>query len=315
MKILVTGGAGFIGSNLALKLLNNGYEILLFDNLSSQVHGVDPRNSYSYKQIENKFKFILGDVRNYKDWKSAIEGIDVVIHLAAETGTGQSMYEISNYVDVNVGGTSKMLEAISNSIQKPKKIIIASSRSIYGEGKYYCENHGIVYPESRKDVNLKLKDFDTKCPICEKNLKLMATDENSKLHPSSIYGFTKKAQEELVMIFGKTFNIPVVGFRFQNVYGPGQSLKNPYTGILSIFSTRIRNGNDLSIFEDGLESRDFVYIDDAVDAIILGIENNNANFKVFNVGSGEQINVLTVAKTLVDKFKANININITGQYR
>ena len=315
MKVLISGGAGFIGSNLALKLIDKGYEVVLLDNLSRQIHGDNPEDSYAYNLIKNKCELIVGDVTNFDDWRKSLKGVDTVVHLAAETGTGQSMYEINKYVDVNIGGTAKLMEVITNEINQVKKVIVAASRAVYGEGKFQCEEHGIVYPESREDQDMSRGDFEVKCPICNQNVEMLPTDEESKLHPTSVYGHTKQSQEELCMIVGKSINLPVVAFRFQNVYGPGQSLKNPYTGILSIFSTRIKNGNDLNIFEDGLETRDFVYIEDITDSIILGIENDNANFQSFNVGSGEKIDVLTVANTLKEKYGSNVNINVSGNYR
>lgn len=314
-KVLITGGAGFIGSNLALKLMNKEYDVTVLDNLSKQIHGDNPDNSYTYKLIKDKVNFIKGDVNNIEDLKVALINIDIVIHLAAETGTGQSMYNIDHYIATNIGGTAKLLELITNDKYHIKKIIIAASRAVYGEGKFICEKHGIVYPEARLDYEMSNGDFEVKCPICRKKVEMLPTDEFSALHPTSVYGFSKLAQEQLCMIVGKSINIPVVAFRFQNVYGPGQSLKNPYTGILSIFSTRIKNGNDINIFEDGLETRDFVYIDDVTDAIILGIEKDEANFNTFNVGSGEKTDVLTVANTLCEKYAAKIKINISGNYR
>lgn len=315
MKVLISGGAGFIGSNLALKLMDRGYEVVLLDNLSQQIHGENPEESYTYNLVRDKCELIVGDVTKFEDWRRALKSVDIVVHLAAETGTGQSMYEINKYVDVNIGGTAKLMEVITNETNQVKKVVVAASRAVYGEGKFQCEEHGIVYPESREDQDMSRGDFEVKCPICNQNVEMLPTDEESKLHPTSVYGHTKQSQEELCMIVGKSINLPVVAFRFQNVYGPGQSLKNPYTGILSIFSTRIKNGNDLNIFEDGLETRDFVYIEDITDSIILGIENDNANFKSFNVGSGEKIDVLTVANTLKEKYGSNVNINVSGNYR
>lgn len=315
MKVLITGGAGFIGSNLALKLMNRDYEVVLLDNLSRQIHGENPEESYTYNLVRDKCEIIVGDVTKFEDWRRALNGVDIVVHLAAETGTGQSMYEINKYVDVNIGGTGKLMEIITNETNQVKKVVVAASRAVYGEGKFQCEEHGIVYPDSREDQDMRRGDFEVKCPICNQNIDMLPTDEESKLHPTSVYGYTKKSQEELCMIVGKSINLPVVAFRFQNVYGPGQSLKNPYTGILSIFSTRIKNGNDLNIFEDGLETRDFVYIEDITDAIVLGIENDKANFQSFNVGSSEKIDVLTVANTLKKKYGANVNINVSGNYR
>ena len=311
-NILITGGAGFIGSNLSLKLIEKGYKVTVLDNLSPQIHTT---NSPLYNSIKDKVRFIKGTVLSYDDWKNALEEIDVVVHLAAETGTGQSMYEIEKYTDVNIKGTSIFLDILANEKHRVKKMIVASSRAIYGEGKYECSSCGIVYPNERKDEDMSKGDFTVKCPRCNTNAKLLATDENSKIHPSSIYGITKQVQEQMFMVMGKTLNIPALAFRYQNVYGAGQSLSNPYTGILSIFSTRIKNGNDINIFEDGKESRDFVYIDDVVDATILGIEKDEANYEVFNVGLGLAIDVNKVASTLVKEYKSNSKISISGNYR
>ncbi len=311
-NILITGGAGFIGSNLSLKLIEKGYKVTVLDNLSPQIH---TSNSPLYNSIKDKVRFIKGTVLSYDDWKNALEEIDVVVHLAAETGTGQSMYEIEKYTDVNIKGTSIFLDILANEKHSVKKMIVASSRAIYGEGKYECSSCGIVYPNERKDEDMSKGDFTVKCPTCNANAKLLATDENSKIHPSSIYGITKQVQEQMFMVMGKTLNIPAVAFRYQNVYGAGQSLSNPYTGILSIFSTRIKNGNDINIFEDGKESRDFVYIHDVVDATILGIEKDEANYEVFNVGLGLAIDVNKVASTLVKEYKSNSKISISGNYR
>jgi dTDP-L-rhamnose 4-epimerase len=311
-NILITGGAGFIGSNLALKLIEKGCSVTVLDNLSPQIHS---DNSPLYNSIKDKVKFIKGTVLNYDDWKNALENIEVVVHLAAETGTGQSMYEIEKYTDVNIKGTSIFLDILANEKHSVKKMIIASSRSIYGEGKYECEKCDIVYPNERKDVDMDRGDFAAKCPKCDANAKLLATDEDSKIHPTSIYGITKQVQEQMFMVMAESLGIPVVAFRYQNVYGAGQSLSNPYTGILSIFSTRIKNGNDIEIFEDGKESRDFIYIDDAVDATILGIENDAANYEVFNVGLGKAINVMTVASELVKAYDSTSKITITKNYR
>ena len=311
-NILITGGAGFIGSNLALKLIEKDYNITVLDNLSPQIHG---ESSPLYDSIKDKVTFINGTVLSYDDWKLALKDIEVVVHLAAETGTGQSMYEIEKYTDVNIKGTSIFLDILANEEHSVKKMIIASSRSIYGEGKYHCEEDGLVYPTERLDVDMANGDFNVKCPTCNRDVELLATDESSKIHPSSIYGITKQVQEQMFMVMAKSLNIPAVAFRYQNVYGAGQSLSNPYTGILSIFSTIIKNGNDISIFEDGKESRDFVYIDDIVDATILGIEKDEANYEVFNVGLGEAIDVMTVANTLVAEYGSETKITITGNYR
>lgn len=311
-NVLVTGGAGFIGSNLSLKLSKKGYNVTVLDNLSEQIHG---KKSELPKKLQGKINFIKGDVRNKKTWYKALKDQEIIVHLAAETGTGQSMYEIQKYSDVNVIGTANMLDILTNDKHSVEKVVVASSRAIYGEGKYNCKKCGHVYPEERKDKDMKNGDFEPKCPKCGDEVFLIATDEESKKHPTSVYGITKQNQEDMVLTVCKSLRIPGVAFRYQNVYGPGQSLSNPYTGILSIFSTRIKNGNNINIFEDGKESRDFVYIDDVVSATILGIEKTEANYKTFNVGSGERTNVLTIAKKLKNKYNSDIEIKISGDYR
>ena len=312
-NILITGGAGFIGSRLCEKLFDQGNNITVLDNLSEQIHGNG--ESFLFNKIKDKCTFIKGDVRDKNDWAHAIKNQEIIIHLAAETGTGQSMYELEKYNDVNVMGTSHLLELLADSNHSIKKIIIASSRSIYGEGKYNCKTHGVQYPSQRKEKDMEKGEFNPKCRVCNSELDLLATDEESKIHPSSIYGINKQQQEQMVLLIGKSIGIPSVAFRYQNVYGPGQSLSNPYTGILSIFSTRILNGNDLDIYEDGLESRDFVYIDDVVDATILGIEKDEANGEVFNVGSGAPTTVQEVAEDLKTFYESDIDISISGKFR
>ena len=312
-NILITGGAGFIGSRLCEKLFGQGNHITVLDNLSEQIHGNG--ESFLFKKIKNKCTFIKGDVRNKDDWGKAIKNQEIIIHLAAETGTGQSMYEVEKYTNVNVMGTAHMLEILANSNHNVKKIVVASSRSIYGEGKYNCETHGVQYPSKRKEEDMKKGEFNPKCSMCNSTLNVVPTDEKSKIHPSSIYGINKQQQEQMVMLMGESLSIPSISFRYQNVYGPGQSLSNPYTGILSIFSTRILNGNNLDIYEDGEETRDFVYIEDAVDATILGIEKEEANGHIFNVGSGVSTRILDVANTLKRLYNSEININVSGKFR
>jgi len=316
-RVLITGGAGFIGTNLALLLINKGYKVTILDNLSPQIHGEDAENtSPLFLAIKDKVNFIKGTVTSKADWEKAIKGQQIIVHYAAETGTGQSMYEIARYTEVNIQGTALMLDILANSEHQVEKVVIASSRSIYGEGKYYAEElDQYVYPEHRTSAYMDGGDFEVKHPGYSKALKLVATDENSKIHPSSVYGITKQNQEQMIMTVCPTIGIAPVAFRYQNVYGPGQSLSNPYTGILSIFSTLIKNNKSINIFEDGKESRDFVFIDDVVNATYLGIINDAANGNVFNVGSGIAIDVLKVAQTLIKLYGIDVPIHISGNYR
>lgn len=314
-NILITGGAGFIGSNLALKLIQKGYNVTVLDNLSPQIHGENPaETSPLYLSIKDKVKFIQGSVTSKVDWEKALVGQDAIVHYAAETGTGQSMYEVQKYVDVNINGTAIMLDLLVNTKHTIKKVIVASSRSIYGEGKYLSKELGVVYPTQRIANDMDKGYFEVTYPNSSA-LELVGTDEESKIHPSSVYGITKQNQEQMVMTVCPTIGIAGVAFRYQNVYGPGQSLKNPYTGILSIFSTQIKNGNGINIFEDGKESRDFVFIDDVVEATILGLEKEEANNQVFNVGTGIPTNVITVANELVKNYGVSVPISISGNYR
>ncbi|MFZ6864744.1 NAD-dependent epimerase/dehydratase family protein [Undibacterium sp. Ji67W] len=316
MKVLITGGSGFIGSNLALKLLGEGHQVTVLDSLETQIHGTDPlQNSPLFLSIKGKVDFHHGSITDAALVAQCIEGQDAIVHLAAETGTGQSMYEIRRYVDVNIGGTALMLDILANTKHSVKKIVVASSRSIYGEGRYRKANGEIVYPGARLDKDLRAGHFDPLDPVTGEALQVMATDEESKIHPSSVYGITKQNQEQMVMTVSASLGIAASALRYQNVYGPGQSLSNPYTGILSIFSTRILNGKPINIFEDGLESRDFVFIDDVVDATKRALLMEEANGQIFGIGSGVATTVLDVAKKLIDKYGIKIDLGVTGEYR
>ena len=317
-KILITGGAGFIGSNLALTLLKRGHQVTLLDNLSEQIHGKNPEETSSlYLSIKDKVHFIKGTVACRETLQKAIADNTVIVHLAAETGTGQSMYEIQHYTDVNIGATALLLDILTNEKHSVRKVVVASSRAIYGEGKYYNKTKNtFVYPLQRTDEDMQKGDFEVKDPQNHSDvLELVATTEDAIIHPTSVYGITKQVQEQLVMTVCPTIGIAGVAFRYQNVYGPGQSLKNPYTGILSIFSTQIKNGNGINIFEDGKETRDFVFISDVVDATVLGIEKETANNQVFNVGTGVATDVITVATELSNNYGIQVPITISGNYR
>ena len=317
-KILITGGAGFIGSNLALALLEKGHQVTVLDNLSEQIHGKNPEEtSPLYLSIKDEVHFIKGTVACRETLREAIADNTIIVHLAAETGTGQSMYEIQHYTDVNIGATALLLDILTNEKHSVKKVVVASSRAIYGEGKYYNKTKNtFVYPLQRTDEDMQKGDFEVKDPQNHSDkLELVATTEDSIIHPTSVYGITKQVQEQLVMTVCPTIGIAGVAFRYQNVYGPGQSLKNPYTGILSIFSTQIKNGNGINIFEDGKETRDFVFISDVVDATVLGIEKETANNHVFNVGTGIATDVITVATELSNNYGIQVPITISGNYR
>ena len=316
-NVLITGGAGFIGSNLSLRLLENGHVVTVLDNLHPQIHGNDPSiTSPLYRQIKDKVRFIKGDVLNKGDWEKALKDQQVVVHFAAETGTGQSMYEIERYSQVNVIGTSIFLDMLANTKHTIEKVIIASSRAVYGEGKYWSPAlQKEVFPSARKEEDLLRGDFECKCPESGITAEVRATDENSRIQPNSIYGLSKYYQEQSVMITCRSLDIPCVALRFQNVYGPGQSLSNPYTGLLAVFSTRIKQHKPVFIFEDGKESRDFIFIDDAVKATQICIEKEQTGYQVFNAGTGIPTTVSQVAETLMKNYGITVETQITGQFR
>jgi dTDP-L-rhamnose 4-epimerase len=315
MKILITGGAGFIGSNLALELQTRGHEVRVLDNLSEQVHGSNPLQSTLFLSVKDKVDFIKGSVTSKDDLSKALDTIDIVVHLAAETGTGQSMYEIKKYSDVNIAWTALLLDMVTNDHSNVSKIVVASSRAVYGEGKYKCQIHGIFFPKGRSNENMKAGFFEPRCPICNKDLSAQPTDEESVLQPTSIYGISKLTQEQMVLTVCKSVGISGIAFRYQNVYGPGQSLSNPYTGILSIFSNRIRHNKGINIFEDGKESRDFVYIDDVVNATASGVEIETPICDPINVGSGVATDVMTITDKLQDLLDNRVETKVTGQFR
>lgn len=316
MNILVTGGAGFIGSQIVNQLYkHDNISITVLDILSEQIHGDNPEDSYLYKRIKGKCRFIRGDIRDYSIVRDSMKKCDVIIHLAAETGTGQSMYEINQYNEVNIMGTSNIFQAVLSMGVRLKKFVLASSRSVYGEGRYMCSTHGHVYPKARAVEDMRKGDFSMHCPVCNKGVKLVSTTEDSKVVPGSLYAFTKHAQEELTRTMCQAFGIPYTIFRLQNVYGVGQSLKNPYTGILSIFSALLLENKPLNIFEDGLESRDFVNVKDVVIAIINSLTNDETNGEIINLGSGVGTSVLKIAESLKKIYTSDSPIQITGDFR
>lgn len=311
--ILITGGAGFIGSHLAERLIDKGYPVRLYDNLNAQVHG--PNAEVPPYLRRSGIEFLRGDISDNAILRKAIKGINVIVHLAAETGVGQSMYEVEKYVKTNIQGTGVLLNILANEKHKVVKVILASSRAVYGEGKYECERCGIIYPPAREPRRIKNKDWEPKCPYCKKDIKDLPTDEDSPLNPGSIYAITKQTQEQLISNFCKSFRIPFIILRYQNVYGPRQSLSNPYAGILSIFSAKIMNGELPLIFEDGKAGRDFVYIDDVIQATILAIENKALKQGIFNVGTGRKTTILEAANILLEKLNSTLKLKIIGKGR
>jgi dTDP-L-rhamnose 4-epimerase len=313
MKILITGGAGFIGQHLTRHLLALDHEITILDNFLDQVHA---GNRELPSDLAKSVRLVMGDVADPASLWLALEGQDCIVHLAAETGTGQSMYEVSRYERTNIAGTALLYEFLSKEKRsKVGRIVIASSRAIYGEGAYRCERDGVVYPTSRSVEEKRSGQFDPLCPRCGSTCETIPTPEAAPHQPSSFYGLTKQVQEQMALMFGQVRGIPTIALRYQNVYGPGQSLQNPYTGILAIFSNLARAGRPIHVFEDGLESRDFVYIDDVVRATSAAVTTPFAGCDAVNVGSDERTTVLDVARFVNEFFGSPSELKITGAFR
>jgi len=309
-RVLITGGAGFVGSHTADALLEAGHSVRIFDSLDSQVHSA---GIYSY--VPNGAEFVLGDVRSRAQLSKAVCDVDVIFHFAAAVGVGQSMYKISDYTAVNNLGTANLLQAILDTGSQPEKIIVASSMSIYGEGKYDCINCGAVVPPLRAADELKNKHWEMKCPNCGDTLVPTATSEDKPVQCSSIYALSKKDQEEITLLFGRTYQIPVVALRYFNIYGPRQSLSNPYTGVAAIFASRLINCKSPVIFEDGEQLRDFVSVHDIADANVLAMESCKADGRALNIGSGESVSIREIAAELEGALGVRMPLEITGKYR
>ena len=311
--VLVTGGAGFIGQRLARALLAKGFSLRVLDNLSPQIHAEPSLPA----DLAGSVELIKADVRDRDAMQHALLGVNAIVHLAAETGTGQSMYEIDRYFSVNVQATATMLDLLQNEATSDslRSFVVASSRAVYGEGAYRCASHGRVFPEQRTRERLTRGLFDPVCPACGGQVQMLPTQESAPFCPMSMYGLTKQVQEQAVLLFARTRGINGFGLRYQNVYGPGQSLKNPYTGILAVFSNLARQNQPIEIYEDGLESRDFVYIDDVVEATVRSVEYAGPFTGALNVGSGKATSVMTVAQEIRQFFGSAITIGITGAFR
>jgi dTDP-L-rhamnose 4-epimerase len=310
MNILITGGLGFIGTHLANALVREGHGVTLLDSLSAQIHGEVPQPA-----VPQGTSVVRADIRELAERAELLEGKDVVFHLAAETGTAQSMYRIRHYVDVNEAGTAALLEAIAKCQRRPRRVILSSSRSVYGEGAYRRDGEpGIVLPAPRSKAQLASGGWEH-LGDDGKPLKPIATPESLLPAPGSVYAATKAAQELLLVSASDALGLHSTILRFQNVYGEGQSLRNPYTGIISIFFNRARQGLEIPIYEDGLESRDFVHVDDVVRALMRTIEADLPNGAVINVGAGAPTSVLDLSRTLLGAAGFEVPVRVTGQYR
>ena len=312
-RVLVTGGAGFIGSHVVDLLLEKGYQVTVLDSLEEQVHGSGHKRP---EYLSKKAQLIVGDILDRRTLSNLVTKSDAVIHLAAMVGVGQSMYQIDRYVDVNTHGTALLLDILVNDYPPVKKLIVASSMSVYGEGKYICGSCGSTcYPSQRSAARLSQKQWDHLCPQCGSVLNHVPTDEESTLLPTSIYAMSKRHQEEMCLVTGKAYKIPTVALRFFNVYGPRQALSNPYTGVCAIFSSRILNSKPPFIFEDGKQLRDFVHVRDVAKACALALERSEADYLPVNVGTGASISVSDIASTLIDLYGKELQPVISHEFR
>ena len=310
-QILVTGGAGFIGSHIVDLLVEEGNSVRILDNLDKQVHA----NGKKPVWLNEKAEFQIGDVRNRNDLKKALDGIEVVFHEAAAVGVGQSMYEVDYYTDVNTRGTALLLDEIINGNQDVKKILVAASMSSYGEGLYSCKNCGVVEPKRRSEEQLKKEEWSLNCPKCGEELNPVPTPETKTRECESIYALTKEDQERMFHIIGKTYGLKSVALRYFNAIGGRQSLNNPYTGVAAIFMSRVKNNNAPVVYEDGLQSRDFISVRDIARANVMAMKSNAANYESFNVGTGEPTTILDVSEAIIKAYNADLKTEVTGKFR
>jgi dTDP-L-rhamnose 4-epimerase len=313
MRVVITGGAGFIGTHLSRRLVGEGNEVVVLDSFSPQIHGA---NQDLATDLQGHVRLVRGDVRDRDALRDALVAADAVVHLAAETGTGQSMYQIARYSDVNIQGTATLMDLLVNDRDlEIQKVVVASSRATYGEGRYQCSQHGIVFPGARSQEAMLQGQFEPECPLCRAPCRSVPTTEDTPFSATSFYGLSKQVQEQMCLMFGRTLGISAYALRYQNVFGPGQSLQNPYTGILAIFSGLARSGKDIRIFEDGRESRDFVHVLDVVEATRRALDPAVKGSFALNVGSGVATTVLQVAEEIIRYFKSKSSIQITGEFR
>ena len=305
--ILVTGGAGYIGSHLVDALVGRDYTVTVLDNLEPQVHRSGSWPSYA----NAKATYVKGDVRDRSVFEPLVLASQAVVHFGAAVSVGQSMYQVDRYVDVNTRGTALLLDILVNTKHKVEKVLVASSIGVYGEGAYECATHGPVAPTIRPEQQLAARDWEQHCPQCGRHARSVPTPEDKALYRDNIYSMTKYHQEEMVLLIGKTYGIPSVAPRFFNVYGPRQSLSNPYAGVAAIWLSRLLNGKQPIVFEDGGQLRDFVSIHDVVDCLVLMLEKPGADYLPVNVGSGETITILEIATLLARLLGSSIEPQIT----
>lgn len=310
MSILVTGGAGFIGSHLVRSLLADQESVTVYDNFEPQVHGPKPALPKA-----GRLRVVRGDIRDRRLLGAELKKADAVVHLAAAVGVGQSQYQIGKFVDVNLNGTATLLDLLANERHRVRRIVVAGSMSSYGEGPFHCSRCGRVRPGLRSSADMRRGHWEPFCPVCRRELRPLPTLESDRFEATSIYAVTKMAQEELVLNYGTAYGVPAIALRFFNVYGPGQSLSNPYTGAAAIFMSRFKNNHAPVIYEDGLQSRDFVSVHDVVQAIRLSLEKAPQKRRVFNVGTGTATSILDLARQIGRITKSSIAPKAVKKFR
>lgn len=312
-RVLITGGAGFIGSHLADALARSGHEVVLYDMLEPQVHGGEGASRPDY--LDPAHRLVVGDIRDPEMLGRVLREVDLVFHLAAMVGVGQSMYQVRRYTDVNTMGAANVLQLLVDNPGKVRKVLVASSMSVYGEGGYCCRNCGRVAPRLRPIEQLEQHDWEVKCPRCREPLEPMGTDEEKPLQPASIYAINKRDHEEMFLTFGQAYKIPAVALRFFNIYGSRQALSNPYTGVAAIFCSRMLGGKPPLLFEDGNQWRDPVHVSDIVQALTLAMDNPNADYDVFNVSAGNPLTVRQLAAAIAKEMGYDGQLEVTNKYR
>jgi dTDP-L-rhamnose 4-epimerase len=312
VRILVTGGAGFIGSHLVDRLLASGHEVRVLDSLEEQVHPAGPPD-----YLSPEAELVEGDVRDHTAVKHALHGVDSVVHFAAAVGVGQSMYEIERYTSINAVGAAVVLEEAIAKKDTLDKVVVASSMSIYGEGLYRCPKEGtyVERAQPRPDEQLAARDWELRCPSCGEHLESLPTPEDKPLQPNSIYAVNKRDHEEMFIAWGRAYRVPVTALRFFNVYGPRQALSNPYTGVGAIFSSRLMNDRAPVVFEDGLQTRDFVHVTDIAAAVEAALEPGRADFLPVNVGAGRPVSIKEVAEVLARELGKDIEPEVRHEFR
>jgi dTDP-L-rhamnose 4-epimerase len=314
-KILLIGGAGFIGSSTAVRLLSGGHKVRILDSFDPQIHGEDLKKSATLRKVWEEAEVQVGDARDPLAVNRALRGIDTVYYFAAGTGTGQSMYQVRQYTDVNVNAAAVLAEQLIQKKADVRRVVVSSSRAVYGEGAYRCPQHGSVFPKTRSVDAMQQGSFEPVCPVCGLVVEAWTSSEGDPIQPTSIYGITKYAQEQVVLNLCAAMGITAVALRYQNVYGPGQSLRNPYTGILSIFSQLLLEKRQINVFEDGLATRDFVFIDDVVEFNLRAGLRPVAGGSVLNVGTGRRQTLLDVVAALAKAYGCESDFRISGQFR